>query len=116
MIHYKNGVYERAQQGSFVHQYLMKNTSETVSMNIHGEAKSDKPSIAILNTNFTGTYHVGYDEDEWKRIGQVLMENASLIPWFDRSQLVESLKNSLRREEIKPYLLLCIGEYIQVSK
>ena len=116
VIHHKNGVYERDPRGSFVHQYLMKNTSETVSMNIIGDAKSDKRSIAILNTNFTGTYHVGYDEDEWKRIGRVLMENASLIPWFDRLQLVESLKNSLRREEIKPYLLLCIGEYIRVSK
>ena len=116
VIHNKNGVYERAPNDSFIHQYFMKNTSDTVSMNIKGEAKSDKPSIAIINTNFTGTYHVGYDEDEWKRIGRVLIENVSLIPWFDRLQLVESLENSLRRKEIKPYLLLCIGEYIRVSK
>ena len=93
----------------------MKNTSETVSMNIQDESKSDEYPVAILNVNFTGTYHVGYDEDEWKRIGRVLIENPSLIPWFNRRQLVFSLENSLRRKEIKPYLILCIGEYIQVS-
>ena len=116
MIHKRNGKYERTPNESFIHQYVMKNTSETVSINIPGEAKSDKYPVAILNVNFTGTYHVGYDEDEWKRIGRVLMENSSLIPWFDRLQLLESLRNSLRRKEIKPYVILCIGEYIQVSK
>ena len=116
VIHKRNGKYERTPNESFIHQYVMKNTSDTVSMNIPGEAKLDKYPVAILNVNFTGTYHVGYDEDEWKRIGRVLMENTSLIPWFDRRQLVFSLENSLRRNEIKPYLILCIGEYIQVSK
>ena len=58
MIHKRNGKYERTPNESFIHQYVMKNTSETVSINIPGEAKSDKYPVAILNVNFTGTYHV----------------------------------------------------------
>lgn len=115
LIREENGTYERIPNDNYVHQYLMKNTSETVQMSIHEYTESDNHLVAILNVNFSGTYHVGYDENEWKRIGSVLMANSSLIPWFDRLQFVESIKTSIRREEIQPHLLLCIGEYIQVS-
>ena len=116
LIHYNNGSYERTPNTSSVHQYLMRKTGDALKIKLQGNEDNEKPPVAIFNVNFTGTYHVGYDEAEWKQIGRVLMENPSLIPWFDRLQLVEFLKTSIRRKEVKPYLLLCIGEYIQVLK
>ena len=114
MIYHKDGTYARTSNTTFVHRYLMPNTSDTVPMHLQTTTKSDRELVAILNVNFTGTFHVAYDEDEWKRIGEVLMKNPSVIPMVNRLQLLWSLKMSLRWKEVTPDLLLCIGEYVKV--
>ena len=77
-------------------------------------------SALILNYDQDGMYHVAYDERNWKNIGGFLKRIAEkpekpLIPAPTRIHLLWSLKRSVKRKEIKPSMLLCVGEYITVS-
>ena len=110
LIRYENGMYSGIEN----HWFFMKNTKQPVILSLPGIEENDFKSIAILNINYTGTYHVTYEENEWKNIGSVMMENPDILPLVGRYQLFWSLQTSVNRKEIKPYMMLCLGEYLKV--
>ena len=92
----------------------MPNTKDEVIHDHQGISPIDLESALIVNINYTGMYNVAYDERNWKRIGSVLMTNVEIIPEATRLQLFRGLQMSVQQKEIKPSMLLCIGEYLVV--
>ena len=113
IIKYVNGSYQYPKNNE-VHWFLMHNTSEIVKHDLPGIENTDSKSFALLNINFTGTYHVMYDEKDWKNIGSALRQDPEMFSSATKIQLYWSLQLSAKRNKIKPHVVLCIAEFIKV--
>ena len=92
-------------------RFLMMNKTH-IQYNIDTIGEKD---ALIVNSDHAGMYHVNYDETNWKNIGAVLHQDPKLITPATRLQLAWLLRLSLEREEIRPSMVLCIGEYTKVT-
>ena len=100
IIKHVNGSYHYPKNNE-MNWFLMHNTSEIVKLDLPGIVNTDSKSFALLNINFTGNYHVMYDEKDWKNIGSALNQNPEMFSSATKMQLYHSLQLSVKRNQIK---------------
>ncbi|RXG53625.1 Aminopeptidase N, partial [Armadillidium vulgare] len=70
----------------------------------------------IINVQKTGFYRVNYDDSNWLRLKEQLLNNFSLIHRLNREQIIDDAFNLARIGYVEYDLPLGISDYIKMEK